>query len=54
MTLFSLTDVTVDVPGRRLLHGVTLDVPQGNLVAPVGHHGPCQSSLLQPPGTRCA
>jgi len=47
MSLFSLIGVTVDVPSRRLLNGLTFDVPKGQLVALIGHNGSGKSTLLK-------
>lgn len=47
MSLFSLTGLTVDVPGRRLLNTLTLEVPKGQLVALIGHNGSGKSTLLK-------
>lgn len=47
MSLFSITDLTVDVPGRRLLHGLTLDLPPGRMIALIGHNGSGKSTLLK-------
>ncbi|MFC3170090.1 ABC transporter ATP-binding protein [Paracoccus fontiphilus] len=47
MTLFAIRDLTVDVPGRRLLHGLTLDLPQGRMIALIGHNGSGKSTLLK-------
>ncbi|MDQ1901357.1 ATP-binding cassette domain-containing protein [Paracoccus sp. WLY502] len=47
MNLFSITDLTVDVPGRRLLHGLTLDLPPGQMIALIGHNGSGKSTLLK-------
>ena len=33
MTLFRIANLSVDVPGRRLLDGVTLDLPAGRMIA---------------------
>lgn len=47
MSLFSIRDLTVDVPGRRLLHGLTLDLPPGRVIALIGHNGSGKSTLLK-------
>lgn len=47
MSLFSITDLSVDVPGRRLLHGLTLDLPPGRMIALIGHNGSGKSTLLK-------
>lgn len=47
MTLFSLTDVCFDLPGRRLIDGLTLDIAQGAVTALVGRNGSGKSTLLR-------
>lgn len=44
---FSLDGVSFDVPGRRLLYDVTLDLPAGRVVGLVGHNGSGKSTLLK-------
>ncbi|EKX58791.1 Ferric hydroxamate ABC transporter, ATP-binding protein FhuC [Rhodobacter sp. AKP1] len=47
MTLFSIRDLSVDVPGRRLLEGINLDLPQGRVTGLIGHNGSGKSTLLK-------
>lgn len=47
MTLFSTRRLIVDVPGRRLLHELDLDLPQGRMTALIGHNGSGKSTLLK-------
>ncbi|ABA77578.1 ATP-binding cassette domain-containing protein [Rhodobacter sphaeroides] len=47
MTLFSIRDLSVDVPGRRLLEGISLDLPQGRVTGLIGHNGSGKSTLLK-------
>ena len=44
---FSLDGVAFDVPGRRLLDAITLDLPAGRVVGLVGHNGSGKSTLLK-------
>ncbi|ETX13416.1 iron-hydroxamate transporter ATP-binding protein [Roseivivax halodurans JCM 10272] len=46
-TLFSINDLCVDVPGRRLLEGVTLDLPRNRVIGLIGHNGSGKSTLLK-------
>ncbi len=45
--LFRIANLCVDVPGRRLLHDLTLDLPQGRMIALIGHNGSGKSTLLK-------
>lgn len=45
--LFSLSGLCVDVPGRRLIHDLALDLPPGQVIALIGHNGSGKSTLLK-------
>lgn len=46
-TTFSLTDVTFRVPGRTLLHPLSLSFPVGKVTGLIGHNGSGKSTLLK-------
>lgn len=46
-TAFSLTDVTFRVPGRTLLHPLSLSFPVGKVTGLIGHNGSGKSTLLK-------
>ncbi len=47
MTLFTLNGVTLTVPGRRLIDGLTLEIAEGAVTALVGRNGSSKSTLLK-------
>ncbi len=47
MTLFTLSGVTLTVPGRRLIDGLTLEIAEGAVTALVGRNGSSKSTLLK-------
>lgn len=46
-TTLSLTDVTFRVPGRTLLHPLSLTFPAGKVTGLIGHNGSGKSTLLK-------
>lgn len=47
MTLFSLRGICRDVPGRRLVDGLDLDIPEGVVTALIGRNGSGKSTVLK-------
>lgn len=47
MSLFSLSGVTCDVPGRRLIHPLDLEIAPGVVTALIGRNGSGKSTLLK-------
>ncbi|MFD1198779.1 ATP-binding cassette domain-containing protein [Brucella gallinifaecis] len=45
--LFELEDVSFKVPGRTLLHPLTMSIPSASLTALIGHNGSGKSTLLK-------
>ncbi|CDN94090.1 ATP-binding cassette domain-containing protein [Agrobacterium tumefaciens] len=45
--LFSLEKVTMEVPGRTLLHPLTASFPTGKTIGLIGHNGSGKSTLLK-------
>lgn len=46
-TTFQLTDVAFSVPGRTLLHPLSLTFPVGKVTGLIGHNGSGKSTLLK-------
>lgn len=47
MTLFTLSGVSYDVPGRRLIEGLDLEIRPGMVTALIGRNGSGKSTLLK-------
>ncbi|WP_104493760.1 ABC transporter ATP-binding protein [Paracoccus denitrificans] len=47
MTLFTLSGVSYDVPGRRLIEGLDLEICPGMVTALIGRNGSGKSTLLK-------
>ncbi|MCQ0971124.1 ATP-binding cassette domain-containing protein [Paracoccus sp. TK19116] len=47
MSLFAIRNLSVDVPGRRLLHDLTMELPPRRVTALIGHNGSGKSTLLK-------
>ncbi|SMO44411.1 ABC transporter ATP-binding protein [Paracoccus laeviglucosivorans] len=45
--LFTIKGLCVDVPGRRLIHDLDLELPGGQVIALIGHNGSSKSTLLK-------
>lgn len=47
MSLFSVTSLSYDVPGRRLIRDMNLEIPQGGVTALLGCNGSGKSTLIK-------